>query len=221
VVWPYWTVCVNTGESLFPTAVIEHKVSLRDGRILDYGALLLATGAEPRSLLIKGSNLPHFLRLRTLADSKAIIAKAQQARNCVVIGSSFIGLEVAASLRCRGREVTVISRDSAPLGNILGKELGRFVQRLHEKHGVRFLLGSKPQEILDEKVEIGQGRSVDADLVVLGVGVSPRTSLADEAGIQVDNGVWSTRCFVRVHRTFLQRAILLAIPSQFRENKRG
>jgi apoptosis-inducing factor 3 len=167
----------------------EHKVSLRDGRTLDYGTLLLATGAEPRSLSIKGSNLPHVLRLRTLADSNAIIAKAQQARNCVVIGSSFIGLEVAASLRSRGREVTVISQDSIPLGNILGEELGRFVQRLHEKHGVRFLLDTKTQAIVDGKVEIGQGRSVDADLVVLGVGVSPRTSLADEAAIQVDNGV--------------------------------
>jgi NADPH-dependent 2,4-dienoyl-CoA reductase/sulfur reductase-like enzyme len=167
----------------------EHKVSLRDGRTLAYGALLLATGAEPRSLSIKGSNLPHVLRLRTLADSNAIIAKAQQARNCVVIGSSFIGLEVAASLRSRGREVTVISQDSVPLGNILGKELGRFVQRLHEEHGVRFLLDTKPQAILDDKIEIDQGRSVDADLLVLGVGVSPRTSLADEAGIQVDNGV--------------------------------
>jgi len=166
-----------------------HNVSLQDGRTLTYGALLLATGAEPRSLSINGSNLPHVFRLRTLADSNAIIAKAQQARNCVVIGSSFIGLEVAASLRSRGREVTVISQDSVPLGNILGKELGRFVQRLHEKHGVRFLLDTKPQEIFDDRVEIGQDRSVDADLVVLGVGVSPRTSLAAEAGIQVDNGV--------------------------------
>lgn len=167
----------------------EHEVSLRDGRTLAYGALLLATGAEPRSLPIRGSNLPHVLRLRTLADSNAIIAKAQQARNCVVIGSSFIGLEVAASLRSRGREVTVISQDSIPLGNILGKELGRFVQRLHEKHGVRFLLGANPQAILDNRIEIDQGRSVDADLVVFGVGVSPRTSLADDAGIKVDNGV--------------------------------
>src|SRR5579871_319228 len=167
----------------------EHKVTLRDGRTLNYGALLLSTGAEPRSLPIEGAGKPHVFRLRTLADSNAIIAEAKQARNCVVIGSSFIGLEVAASLRSRGLEVTVISQDSVPLGNILGKELGHFVQSLHEKHGVRFLLGTKPQAILDDKVEIGQGRSVDADLVVLGVGVSPRTSLAEEAGIAVDNGV--------------------------------
>src|SRR5580704_159613 len=177
------------GNPEIPSSPDEHKVSLRDGRTLDYGALLLATGAEPRLLSIKGSNLPHVLRLRSLADSNAIIAKARQARNCAVIGSSFIGLEVAASLRSRGREVTVISQDSVPLRNTLGKDLGRFVQRLHEKHGVRFLLDTKPREILDDKVEIGQGRSVDADLVVLGVGVSPRTSLADEAGIKVDNGV--------------------------------
>ncbi|MEO8660761.1 MAG: FAD-dependent oxidoreductase [Bryobacteraceae bacterium] len=178
-----------TGTPAIQIRPSEHKVSLRDGRNLSYGALLLATGAEPRTLSIKGSNLPHVFRLRTLADSNAIIAKAQQARNCVVIGSSFIGLEVAASLRTRGREVAVISQDSVPLGKILGDELGRFVQRLHEKHGVRFLLGTKPQEILPDKIDVGQGHTVDADLVVLGVGVSPRTSLADEAGLTVDNGV--------------------------------
>jgi len=167
----------------------EHKIDLRDGRTLSYGALLLATGAEPRSLPIPGAGKPHVFRLRTLADSKAIIAKAQQARNCVVIGSSFIGLEVAASLRNRGLEVTVISQDSSPLVKVLGDEVGRAVQKLHEQHGVRFLLDTTPQAILDDKVEIGAGKSVAADLVVLGVGVSPRISLAEEAGIKVDNGV--------------------------------
>jgi apoptosis-inducing factor 3 len=167
----------------------EHRVALRDGRTLEYGALLLATGAEPRSLPIPGANRPHVFRLRTLADSNAIIAKARQARNCVVIGSSFIGLEVAASLRSRGREVTVISQDSVPLGNILGRELGGFIQKLHEKHGVRFLLDTKLREIFEDKVETGEGRFVEADLVVLGVGVTPRTSLADEAGMRVDDGV--------------------------------
>lgn len=167
----------------------EHRVSLRDGRTLDYGALLLATGAEPRSLSIPGSDLPHVFRLRTLADSNTIIAKAKHARKCVVIGSSFIGLEVAASLRSRGLDVTVIGQDAVPLENILGKELGSFVQRLHEKHDVQFVLEAKPLAILVDKVEIDQGRSIDVDLVVLGVGVSPRTSLADEAGIKVDHGV--------------------------------
>src|SRR5262249_44575191 len=135
----------------------DHKVVLRDGRTLAYGSLLLASGAEPRSLSIDGVDLPHVFRLRTLVDSKAIIAKAQQGGRFVVIGASFIGLEVAAALRSRGREVTVISQDSVPLGNILGKELGHFIQRLHEKHGVRFLLNTRPRAILDDKVEIETG----------------------------------------------------------------
>ena len=176
----------NPAVRLHPEA---HKVSLQDGRTLTYGALLLATGAEPRSLSIKGGNLPHVHCLRSLTDSKAIIAKAQQARSCVVIGSSFIGLEVAASLRSRGREVTIISQDSVPLEKVLGRELGQFVQKLHEQHGVRFLTSARPQAILAGRVEIDHGRSVDADLIVLGLGVLPRTSLADEAGIQIDNGV--------------------------------
>jgi apoptosis-inducing factor 3 len=162
----------------------KHEVSLRDGRTLPYGALLVATGAEPRTLSIKGSHLTHVHCLRTLADSRAIIARAETVRNCVVIGSSFIALEAAASLRSRGREVTVISQDSVPLERVLGPKLGQFVQKLHEQHGVRFLLKATPQAILDDRVQIEEGRSVDAGLIILGVGVSPRTSLADEAGIE-------------------------------------
>ncbi len=167
----------------------SHQVSLRGGRTLSYGALLLATGAEPRSLPIEGSDLPHVCRLRTLADSKAIIAKAQRAGTCAVIGSSFIGLEVAASLRHRGLPVSVIGQDSVPLGKILGVELGRFIQKLHEQHGVRFFLNATPRAIREDRVELDDGQSVGAGLVVLGVGVSPRTSLAEAAGIEVDNGV--------------------------------
>jgi NADPH-dependent 2,4-dienoyl-CoA reductase/sulfur reductase-like enzyme/nitrite reductase/ring-hydroxylating ferredoxin subunit len=166
-----------------------HEVFLRSGRILPYGVLLLATGAEPRSLMISGHDLPHVYRLRTLADSNAIIARAQQVRDCAVIGSSFIGLEVAASLRSRGLEVTVISQDSAPLEMVLGREFGRFIQQLHEQHGVRFRFNATPKAILDDRVELNQGGSVAAGLVVLGVGVMPRTSLAEEAGLAVDNGV--------------------------------
>ena len=167
----------------------EHKVSLRSGRTLGYGALLLATGAERRSLPIEGADLPHVHRLRTLADSKAIIAKAQRARKCAVIGSSFIGLEVAASLRHRGLAVSVIGQDSVPLSKILGAEMGSFIQKLHEQHGVRFFMGVKPRAIRADRVDIGDGRFVEADLVILGVGVSPRTALAEAAGIKVDNGV--------------------------------
>lgn len=167
----------------------DHQVSLRSGRTLNFGALLLATGAEARSLSIEGADLPHVFRLRTLADSKAIIAAAQQGRTCAVIGSSFIGLEVAASLRQRGLKVSVIGQDSVPLGKVLGNEFGQFVQKLHEQQGVRFFLNATPRAVREDRIELGDGRSVEADLVVLGVGVSPRTSLAEAAGLRVDNGV--------------------------------
>jgi NADPH-dependent 2,4-dienoyl-CoA reductase/sulfur reductase-like enzyme len=167
----------------------EHRVALRSGRTLSYGALLLATGGEPRSLSIEGAGLPHVYHLRNLADARAIIAKARQARTCTVIGSGFIGLEVAASLRHRGLQVTVVGQDSVPLGNVLGPELGRFIQGLHEQHGVRFFLNATPRAIREDRVEIGKGQFIEAEFVILGVGVSPRTSLAEEAGIQVKNGV--------------------------------
>jgi NADPH-dependent 2,4-dienoyl-CoA reductase/sulfur reductase-like enzyme len=115
-------------------------------------------------------------------------------KNCAVIGAGFIGLEVAASLRSRGCEVTVISPDPVPLGKVLGEEMGRYVQRLHEDHGVRFLLRTVTRAIFENRVETepansSQARFVDAGLVVIGVGVSPTTSLANEAGIKTGNGV--------------------------------
>jgi NADPH-dependent 2,4-dienoyl-CoA reductase/sulfur reductase-like enzyme/nitrite reductase/ring-hydroxylating ferredoxin subunit len=175
-----------------PAARIDpgaREATLRSGRVLRYGALLLATGAEPRSLSIEGAGLPHVRRLRTLADSKAIITLTQRAKRCVVIGSSFIGLEVAASLRHRGLEVTVVSSDPVPLAKVLGSELGRWIQDLHEQNGVRFLLGATPRAIREDRVELSDGQSIEAELAVLGVGVSPRTALAEGCGLTVDNGV--------------------------------
>ena len=106
-----------------------------------------------------------------------------------MIGSGFIGLEVAASLRTRGLKVSVIGQDSVPLSKILGVELGRFIQNLHEQHVVSFFLNAAPRAIREDRVELGDGQSVEAGLVILGVGVSPRTSLAEAAGLKVDNGV--------------------------------
>jgi NADPH-dependent 2,4-dienoyl-CoA reductase/sulfur reductase-like enzyme len=165
------------------------EATLRSGRVLRYGTLLLATGAEPQSLSIEGARLPHVQRLRTFADSKAIIASAQRAKRCVVIGSSFIGLEVAASLRERGLEVAVVGKEATPLERVLGSELGKFIKDLHEQHGVRFFLGSAPQIIREDRVELTNGQTIEAEMVVLGVGVSPRTKLAKEAGLMVNNGI--------------------------------
>ena len=178
---------VNNPASRMDTAA--RTVTLRDGRSVSYGALLLATGSEARSLPIEGAGLPHVYRLRTLADSRAIIAAAERAKRCVVIGASFIGLEAAASLRHRGLEVAVVGPESIPLARIMGPEVGRFIQGLHEANGVRFYLEETPAAIRENRVELKSGQSMEAEMVVLGVGVRPRTELAEAAGLQVDNGI--------------------------------
>ncbi len=177
------------GDPVARLDITKRTVTLRGGRVLNYGALLLATGAEPRSLPIDGVGLPHVFRLRTLADSRAIIARADQSKKAVVIGASFIGLEVAASLRNRGLEVTVVGQEKVPLERVLGKELGEFVRRVHEQKGVRFALEDSPRLIREDRVELASGQSIEAGLVVLGVGVTPRTALAESAGLKIDNGI--------------------------------
>ena len=168
---------------------VRRQVALADGRTIDYGALLLATGAEPVRLSVPGADLPHVHVLRSLADARAIVGAAAGARRVAVIGSSFIGLEVAAALRQRGLEVDVIGRDALPLGRILGEALGRFVKSVHEEHGVRFHLSTSPRSIGPGQVELESGRVIEADLVVMGVGVRPRTALAEAAGLRVQDGV--------------------------------
>ncbi|MGC2626638.1 MAG: FAD-dependent oxidoreductase [Candidatus Udaeobacter sp.] len=165
------------------------QVTLSDGRSLGYDALLLATGAQPIHLTIPGADLPHVFYLRTLTDSRRIIEKAKNAKRSVVIGSSFIGLEVAWSLRERKLEVAVVGRDSVPLGKVLGTEMGNLVRETHEAHGVKFHLGRTPADIHDRYVELDDGTKLDCDLVVVGIGVRPNTALAEQAGIATEKGV--------------------------------
>jgi apoptosis-inducing factor 3 len=165
------------------------QLTLSDGRLLGYGALLLATGAQPVRLSISGDDLPHVYYLRTLADSRHIIEKAKHAKRAVVIGASFIGLEVAASLRERKLEVAVVGKGSLPLEKVLGRELGQMIRKTHEEHGVKFHLGRTPAVIKDQHVQLDDGTILDCDLVVVGIGVRPNTSLAETAGIATDNGV--------------------------------
>ena len=165
------------------------EVTLSDGSRHHYGALLLATGATPVRLDIPGGNLPHTHYLRTLADSRALIAAATTARRAVVIGASFIGLEVAASLRKRGLAVHVVAPEARPMENVLGREVGDLVRKVHEEHGVAFHLGTTPASFEPDRVTLQSGEQLDADFVVVGIGVRPETALAEQAGITVNRGV--------------------------------
>jgi NADPH-dependent 2,4-dienoyl-CoA reductase/sulfur reductase-like enzyme len=167
----------------------RREIVLDDGRSIRGGAVLLATGAEPVRLDIPGATLPHVQYLRTLADCKATIAAVAGASRAVVVGASFIGLEVAAALIARGLEVHVVAPETVPMARILGSELGTFVQGLHEEHGVHFHLQQTVAQIDERAVTLQNGTRVEADLVILGVGVRPSLALATDAGLAIERGV--------------------------------
>jgi NADPH-dependent 2,4-dienoyl-CoA reductase/sulfur reductase-like enzyme/nitrite reductase/ring-hydroxylating ferredoxin subunit len=165
------------------------QILLESGRALDFGALLLATGADPVHLNIPGASDSQVHYLRTFADSKAIIAKAVSAKRVVVIGASFIGLEVAASLRARGIAVDVVAPGSQPLQRVMGEEVGSVIRKLHEDHGVVFHLGQTVARINDGAVNLSGGTVLQADFLVAGVGVRPSLKLAEQAGLAIDRGI--------------------------------
>ena len=169
--------------------VARREIESVDGHRYAYDALLLATGARPVPLAIPGADLQHVHYLRTLADSHSLVAAAQSAHRAVVIGASFIGLEVASSLRSRGLEVDVVGPETIPMERVLGAKVGGFLRGLHEEHGVTFHLGTIAARIDETGVMLANGNRIDADLVVIGIGVRPETGLADRAGLEVDQGV--------------------------------
>lgn len=173
-------------ESLDPAA---KRLTLVDGASLSYHALLLSTGAFPTKLATPGAERSHVFYLRSLADADRLIAACSGARRVAVIGASFIGLEVAAALRARDLEVHVIAPDEVPMARILGPEIGSHVRKLHESHGVVFHLQDTVTEIGEHTLSLKSGATLEADLVVIGIGVKPDLSLAQSAGLAIDGGV--------------------------------
>jgi apoptosis-inducing factor 3 len=180
---------LSLGKGVTAITPAERKVALEGGGSLEYGALLLATGASPVRLDLPGSGLPHVHYLRTMRDCDSIIDRAKRARNAVVVGASFIGLEVAASLTARGLGVHVVAPDAVPMERVLGPAVGAFVRTLHEEHGVRFHMGQTLNAIHDRSVTLKDGSAIEAEIVVLGVGVRPNVMLAEKAGLGMDRGV--------------------------------
>jgi NADPH-dependent 2,4-dienoyl-CoA reductase/sulfur reductase-like enzyme len=162
---------------------------LANGRQVDFGALLLATGADPVRLDIPAAGGARLFYLRSFDDARAIVAAAASAKRVVVVGASFIGLEAAASLRQRGLDVHVVGPESIPFQRVLGIQLGTFIRDVHASHGVVFHLGTSVARIDGSRVTLNDTSTIEADFVVLGVGVRPAIALAEQAGLAIDRGV--------------------------------
>jgi NADPH-dependent 2,4-dienoyl-CoA reductase/sulfur reductase-like enzyme/nitrite reductase/ring-hydroxylating ferredoxin subunit len=167
----------------------KKALALAGGGMIGFDKLLLATGAEAIRLDLPGATQPHVYTLRSLADCRAVIARATKAKRAVVIGASFIGLETAAALRARAIEVHVVAPEKRPLERVFGPQLGDFVRALHEEHGVKFHLENGVTAIGAEDVTLKTGGTLGADLVIMGVGVRPRLALAEKAELAIDKGV--------------------------------
>jgi 3-phenylpropionate/trans-cinnamate dioxygenase ferredoxin reductase subunit len=169
------------------------EVALDDGERLRYDRLLLATGAEPRRLPIPGAELDGVMYLRSVEDSDRLRERLDRGGKVVVVGAGWIGSEVAASARQRGLDVTVIDPLTVPLERVLGADVGAIYRDIHTDHGVQMLMGTGVAAFEGdravERVRTDDGREMDCDFVVVGVGVQPRTGLAAEAGIAIDNGI--------------------------------
>jgi NADPH-dependent 2,4-dienoyl-CoA reductase/sulfur reductase-like enzyme len=165
------------------------NVVIAGGGDIPFDRLLLATGAESVKLPIPGADQPHVHTLRSLADCRAIIESLNGTRRAIVIGASFIGLEVAAALRARDIEVHVVAPEQRPMERVLGSDMGEFVRALHEEQGVIFHLGDTVAEIDGKRAILKSGGVLEADIVVVGVGVRPRLGLAERARLSLDGGV--------------------------------
>jgi apoptosis-inducing factor 3 len=180
---------VHLGASATMIDTAQRTVEAESGSRFTYDALLIAMGAAPVRLNVPGADLPHIHYVRTLADSRAIIESSKTASRVVVIGSSFIELEVAAALRKRELEVHVVASGPIPMQRVMGPDIGSLVRQIHEEHGVRFHLGTKVVSIDKQHVTLATGEKLSADLVIVGIGVTPTSELAEKAGLATENGI--------------------------------
>jgi 3-phenylpropionate/trans-cinnamate dioxygenase ferredoxin reductase subunit len=169
------------------------ELLLEGDRRLGYDRLLLTTGARPRRLDVPGADLDGIHYLRTVADSRAIGERLERQERLVVVGSGWIGAEIAASAREKGCEVTMLEMASLPLERVLGPELGQVYLDIHREHGVEFLAETTVERFEGqgsvERVLTRDGAEIETDFVVVGIGVAPRCGLAEATGIRVDNGI--------------------------------
>jgi len=182
-----------TGMTVTGVDAAASRISLYDGRELDFDRLLLATGAEPRRIPVPGSDLPGIHYLRTLADCDTLRERLDAGGHVVVVGTGWIGSELAASARQRGLGVTVIDPLALPNERIFGPEIGTFYRDLHRRHGVELLLGEGVASFEGDqavgRVLTDRGRSIECDFAAVGIGVVPRVRLAQDAGLELDNGI--------------------------------
>ena len=169
------------------------ELVLDDGERLRYDRLLLTIGAEPRRLEIPGGELDGVHYLRSVEDSDALRGRLDRGGTVVVVGAGWIGAEVAASARQRGLDVTLVAPEQVPLERVLGREVGAIYRDIHADHGVRMLLGTGVEAFEGdgavERVRTSDGRALDCDFVVVGIGVQPRTQLAARAGLAIGDGI--------------------------------
>jgi NAD(P)H-nitrite reductase large subunit/nitrite reductase/ring-hydroxylating ferredoxin subunit len=184
---------VRTGCRVTAVAPADKRITLDDGTDLQADHLILATGSRAKTLPIPGNNLPGVFTLRTVADAEAIDRAAAEAQNVVVIGASFIGTETAAYLTGRGLHVTVVAPERTPFENILGEAVGNRFRVLHESQGVSLRMGNTVSSIKGSgsvrSVELADGTSLPADLVILGVGVEPVVDYIRDSGLVEDGAV--------------------------------
>jgi 3-phenylpropionate/trans-cinnamate dioxygenase ferredoxin reductase component len=184
---------LRLGRTAADLDVAARELTLDDGERVRYDSLLLATGAEPRRLDVPGADLDGVRYLRSVTNSDALRERFERARSVVVVGAGWIGCEVAAAARQHGLDVTLVEPLPVPLQRVLGDELGGFYRDVHAEHGVQVLTGIGVEAFEGgdavERVVLADGRRIDCELVVVGVGVRPRTQLAEQAGLAIDDGI--------------------------------